>query len=297
MKILRTVFKVFMIVVLPASIMLTACKKDSNSSSNNTNNNSSAAGMSANGAASDNAYDDALAVALQVSSDSSTVLTGYTSQKSGTTTLGTTTNGAGSYYCASVTLSGHTFPITVTVDFGTGCVSADGITRSGSITYVFSGRLSTPGTTISATFTNYVVNGYHLGGTYSITNTSTGSTLSLKTDVTNGTITYPNDTSYSFSGTKTTTLVSGTPGDLSSYIFNVTGSYNITNSVGESLSASVTTPLVRVLTCRYVTAGVIAFTYTKGSVHIQGTLDYGNQTCDNNATITIGSNTYNVTLP
>ena len=287
-----------MIVVLPASIILTACKKDSSSSSNNTNYNSNASSLSANGATSDNAYDDAMAIALQVSSDSSSVLlSGYTSQKSGTTTLGTTTNGTGSYYCAAITLSGHSFPITVTVDFGSGCTSQDGISRSGSITYVFSGKLSAPGTTISATFNNYVVNGYQLGGTYSITNTSTGSTFSLESKVINGTITYPNDTAYAFSGDKTTTLVSGTLGDVSSYQFSVTGSYNISNSVGESLSAVVTTPLTRVLTCRYVTQGDIAFTYARSGVSIKGTLDFGNGTCDNNATITIGSNTYPVSLP
>jgi hypothetical protein len=292
----KSIFKVIMIVVVPASIIFTACKKNSSSSSNTTNNNNNAASLSANGATSDNAFDDAFNVALQVSS-TNTSLAGYTSEKPGTTTLGTTTNGTGSYFCANITVSGTSFPITVTVNFGTGCKSADSITRSGSITYIFSGPLHIPGTVVSATFNNYVVNGYMLGGTYSITNSTTSATFSLTTQVAGGTITYPNDTSYSFSGSKTVSLVSGNVSNVSTLVFNITGGYKITSSYGESLTATVTTPLERKETCAFIDKGIVSFVYTKGTATLNGTLDYGDGTCDNSAVITIGSFTKTVTIP
>jgi len=209
-------------------------------------------------------------------------------------------NGSGTLgynFCAAVSVSGGTFPVTLTVDFGSGCTSVDGISRSGSITYIFSGRLSTPGTTVSATFNNYVVNGYHLGGTYSIQNNSTTS-FSLKTTVTDGTITYPTDSSYSFSGTKTATMVSGNITDPSTLVFNITGNYTVTNTnTGESLSAATTTALERKETCLHVDKGIVGFTYTKGNLSAKGTLDYGDGTCDDSALITIGAFTKTITLP
>jgi hypothetical protein len=280
---------------LSVCLLITACKKNSSPSSSNTADNTSAANMSANGAASDNAFDDAFGIALQTGNDQG--LNSLMQQKTGKTDLSGNGFTLGSpYYCATVSVSGSTFPVTVTVDFGAGCKSADSVTRSGSITYVFSGKLSNPGTVISATFNNYVVNGYKLAGTYSITNTSTTS-LSLTTAVKNGNITYPSDTSYSFAGSKMVTLASGTFTVPSSWVFNITGGYGIGSSYGDTLTASVTTPLVHPVSCKHVVSGIVGFTYTKGSASLHGTLDYGNGTCDSTALITIGAFTKTVVLP
>ncbi len=283
--------------VMVSLIMMNACKKDSNPSSSSTNN-TNASTLSSNGAVSDNAYDDAFNVALQTGSDNNLNSIMLHQGRTETLSNGTTTNGINGYYCATITnLSGTAFPVSFTVDFGAGCTSTDGVIRSGSITYTFSGKLRTPGTVISATFNNYIVNGYKLGGTYSITNSSTGLILSLTTAVTSGTIIYPNDSSYAFSGTKTVTFVSGDTTNLLTYVFHVTGGYTISNSnTGESLTATVTTPLVRELSCLYFVSGVASFTYTKGTTTVNGTLDYGTGTCDNSAVITIGTFIKTITL-
>jgi len=275
-----------------AATLITACKKDSSSSGSNTNNNGAASNMSANGATGDNAYDDAFNIALQTGYDKG--LDNLMQKGNGGTTLGYN-------FCANVSVSGSTYPVTVTVDFGTGCnTSTDGIARSGSIVYVFSGKLSTTGTTISATFNNYKVNGYQLGGNYSIQNTTTNVlTPSFTSSVTNGSLIYPNDTSYTFSGTKTVTVSSsdGTT-NISSLIFTAaSGNFTISNSFGESLTATITKPLVRKLSCGFRDSGTVSFKYTKGTASLNGTLDYGNGTCDDSALITIGAFTKTVTLP
>jgi hypothetical protein len=302
MRTQTTILKISTALVISGVIFVTACKKDSNSSGGGTTaNNTSAQTMTSNGATSDGAYDDVMNVAVQSGSDQS-IDAIMTQQKSGIQTNGVrTVNGINGFYCATVSLqtTAGSFPDTLIVDFGAGCTSSgDGIARSGSITYIFSGKLSTTGTVISATFNNYTVAGYQLGGTYTLTNTTTSSTLSLTSAVADGTITYPNDSSYSFSGTKTVTLASGTPPDISTFVFNVTGGYTISNSnTGESLAVTVTTPLEKKESCKYVDAGVAAFVYTKGSLDIAGTLNYGDGTCDNSAVVTIGAATKTITLP
>jgi hypothetical protein len=283
------------ILLLTATIimLMTSCRKDNNSSSSpSTVSNGAAANMTTNAATADNAYDDAFGVALVTGSDNNLDIM---MQRTGRSTV--PVGIAGTYYCATVSVSGTAFPVTVTVDFGTGCKSADSITRSGSIVYVFSGRLSTPGTTISATFNNYTVNGHQLNGTYTIANTTTNiNSPQLTTTVTNGNIVFPGDTSYSFSGTKTVALVSGSIANISSLVFNVTGNYQISSSYGESLAATITTPLEKKVTCKYIDKGVVSFKYTKNTASVNGTLDYGSGTCDDQALVTIGTFTAAITI-
>jgi hypothetical protein len=292
---MKTNLKNFPAILLLAStiMLMISCKKDNNSSSSSSSvSNSAAANMTTNAATADNAYDDAFGVALQTGNDNGLDIM---IQRTGRSTV--PVGIAGTYYCANVSVSGTAFPVTVTVDFGTGCKSADSITRSGSITYVFSGRLSTPGTTISATFNNYVVNGHQLNGTYTIANTTTNiSSPQLTTTVTNGNIVFPGDTSYSFSGTKTVSIASGSVTNVSSLVFNVTGNYKISSSYGDSLAATITTPLEKKVTCKYIDQGVVSFTYTKNTASVSGTLDYGSGTCDDQALVTIGAFTETITI-
>jgi hypothetical protein len=302
---MKTGLKIFSATAMLASaiILVTACKKDSSSSSStSTADNNNAANMSANGATADNAYDDAFNIAVQTGYNEG-ISSMISQHQSGKTTLGY--NITGYNYCASVTVeasSGATapFPDTLIVDFGAGCSSVDNITRSGSITYIFSGHLSVPGTIISAAFNNYTVNGYQLNGTYSIKNTSASLTSpSFTTTVTSGNIAFPNDTSYSFSGTKTVSVSSSDNNllDASSLVFSITGNYTISSSYGASLAATVTSPLERKETCAYVDKGIVSFKYSNSTVSVNGTLDYGSGTCDNSALVTIGAFTETVTIP
>lgn len=273
-------------------MLMIACKKDNNTSSSSSVSNSAAANLTANAATADNAYDDAFGIALETGNDKGLDIM---MQRTGHSTV--PVGIAGSYYCAAVSVSGSAFPVTVTVDFGAGCKSADSITRSGSITYVFSGKLSTPGTTISATFSTYVVNGHRLNGTYTIANTTTNiNSPQLTTTVTNGNIVFPGDTAYSFSGTKTISVASGSVANVAGLIFNVTGNYKISSSYGDSLAATITTPLEKKVACPHIDQGVVSFTYTKNTASVSGTLDYGSGTCDDQALVTIGSFTETITI-
>jgi hypothetical protein len=91
--------------------------------------------------------------------------------------------------------------------------------------------------------------------------------------------------------------VSGNFSTPATLVFDITGNYSISDSYGESLSANVTTALERKGSCKYVDKGIVAFKYTKGSTSIDGTLDYGNGTCDNTAIIKIGGFVKTVIIP
>lgn len=303
---ITTFFKPLFAVIIVTALVSTGCKKDNNNSNNNNNNtdndDSTAVDMSGSSAIADNAYNDVLQTVIEGGSDNNIAY--MVSQASrGTVETngvhnGVSVTGITSFTCATYTLTPadvSTFPKTLVVDFGSGCTSNDGITRKGKITYVLSGKVLMPGTTITATFQNYAVFGYQLEGTYSITNTSTMAGASFTTKVTGGKITFPNTYWYTYSGDKTIKLTAGaaTPSDLTDDVYSIEGSNSFASALGNTLEVTITTKLSKSYTCHNIGSGVISFTFNN---KINGTLDFGDGTCDNQATISVGAITKQVTL-
>jgi hypothetical protein len=281
------------ILALAAVISLTSCKKDVTDVTNPNSGNSGAANLSDSSTAADNMYYDVLNNAFVSYSDNTGKMSSSGSRSGQTTTFSTeAVNGTETHMgCAIYSLDDtipNNYPKTLTADFGSGCTSADGIFRKGKLTYVFSGPIYFPGATVSVTFSQYVVNGYGLQGSYLITNNSTGSgDLVINTKVTNGIITYPNATNYHYSHNKTFTLISGmdTPLDITDDVYNISGNCAFSDAAGNSLVFNVTTPLVKAISCHNISQGVLSFSYNQS---INGTIDFGDGTCDNLATVTVG---------
>jgi hypothetical protein len=279
------------LIAFAAVISLASCKKDSTTSNSNE---SSATTLSDSSTDADNMYNDVLNNAFVSFSDNSSVLGASKSQTGKTTTFSTTeVNGTETHLgCAIYSLDDSipdSYPKTLTLDFGTGCTSADGIVRKGKLIYVFSGPLFSTGTTASVTFNQYVVNGYGLQGAYSITNNSNEIVgLSFTTKVTNGIITYPDATNYHYSHNKTYIMTGGlaTPTDITDDVYSITGNSSFSASDGSSLVLNVTDPLVKAVSCHNISKGVVSFVYDQA---VTGTIDFGDGTCDNLATITIGN--------
>jgi hypothetical protein len=294
----RTIANTGKLIAFLAVISLASCKKDGTSSNSNESN---AANLTDSSTAADNMYYDVLNNAFVGFSDNSSVWNTSTPHSGQTTTFstgveGTATNLGCAIYSIDDTIPGE-YPKTLTLDFGTGCTSADGILRKGKLIYLFSGPLLVPGATAAVTFDQYVVNGYGILGTYAITNNSSDVLgISFTTQVTNGIITYPNASNYHYNANKTYTMTAGsvTPFDISDDVYSVSGNSSFSSSNGSSLVCTVTTPLVKAVTCHNVSAGVVSFVYDQV---VNGTLDFGNGTCDNQATLKIGANiTRTITL-
>ncbi len=191
------------------------------------------------------------------------------------------------------------FPKTIVIDFGSGCVSHNGmITRSGKINIVIDTLVRVPGSKAVMTFTNYIVNGFKTEGTITWTNTSTASVRSWQRKVENGKTTNTADGKYWYhSGIKNVVQTEGvaTRLDLSDDVFSITGTHTVTNMNNRTRTCTIddSNPLIKANTCPFI---------SKGSVKIQGpnhyaVIDYGDGTCDNQATISIdGSNPTSFTL-
>jgi len=260
-------------IALCALVALTACRKDRSSNDDN----STAVSLAGASSASQSVYDDAFDVI---------------------TTEGESSNVSRVATCAVVTLSPNdtiTFPKTMTIDFGSGCTSVNGITRKGKIVATLSGKLKKTGTTISVALTNYYVNDYHVEGTYSITNNSgSGNGLNYTTAINGGKLTYPDGAWYTYTGTHTLAQTNGIGTvTVNDDVYSWSGGFTTSSSAGNSLSGSISTPLTKSMACKNIISGVETFTYNG----ISGTINYGDGSCDNLATLTIGASTKTIILP
>jgi hypothetical protein len=202
--------------------------------------------------------------------------------------------------CPSITVSpsGNTFPKTMTLDYGSGCTARSGVSSSGKITAVFTGRPRKSGTNVTVTFDNFIYKGYKLSGTYAVSYTSaTGFTA----QITNGNITTPDGKTLTYQatsnltqteGTTTTFLTNGEAG-LMDDVYTISGSSSGKDANGVSYSTTITKPLVKKLDCQWISAGTVEIKVTGQATKL---LDFGTGTCDNQATVTIGRLSTNITI-
>jgi hypothetical protein len=191
----------------------------------------------------------------------------------------------------------NVFPKTVVLDFGTGCVGPDGRTRKGKITTVYSGRLSIPGSEATTTFTNFFVDSIKVEGTHIVKNTSTSNNQSFSIKVIAAKLTKPNGNYTEWNKTRTwvQTQGNGTPNFLLDDVFSITGDANGTIKVGTNMmqwTTTITSPIIRKHICRWPVSGTVDITRNSRTA----TLDYGNGTCDNKATITANGHVRIITL-
>ncbi len=198
--------------------------------------------------------------------------------------------------CAAVTVTPlQGFPKTISIDFGSGCTSTNGVTRSGKINVTLSDSLRKSGSIAVMTFDNYFVSGFKKEGTITWTNTSQGSTKSWSRKCENGKVTAPGGRYWIHSGTQSVVQTGGsdTPFNLLDDVVSITGSATVTNSAGVSRTSEITIPLEKKAVCENI---------DKGAIKIQGPnhyalIDFGDGTCDHMATVSVdGSNPVTILL-
>ena len=189
--------------------------------------------------------------------------------------------------CAAVTVTTG-FPKTISIDFGSGCTSTNGITRSGKINIILSDSLRKSGSVAVMTFDDYYVSGFKKEGTLTWTNTSQGGIKSWTRKVEDGKVTAPDGRYWLHSGTQDVVQTEGsaTPLNLLDDVFSITGSHSVTNTAGKTRTSEITEALQKKVICANI---------DKGKIKIQGpnhfaVIDFGDGTCDRVATITIDGN-------
>jgi hypothetical protein len=184
----------------------------------------------------------------------------------------------------------------ITVDFGAGCTSSNGITRKGKIILAYSGSLLFPASKVTATFDGYTVNDKKIDGKRTTTNTGldlVGSSISLAVKVENGKITWPDNTFVTIKSDQIRVVRIGGVG----YEASITGKAEGKSRKGIDYTTLVIDPLIVNQSC--VQSGVwvpsswkLQFQYNG----IEATVDNGNGSCDKLITITYPGGSKEVTL-
>ncbi len=210
----------------------------------------------------------------------------------------------------SFTPSRTVYPHLRTVDFGSGCTGPDGITRSGKklVTVYANWKTASAGTLISeTTFSDFWVDSVSVSGnvkTY-VDTAATPGPLALKI-VTNKTFTDTKGNTSTFIATSYWLQTAGdTTTTTADNVYQITSSATGTEVLDGATSLTWTSntdpqhPVIKMGDCAFRSSGAlqIQLTLSEGTVFNEY-LDYGNGTCDNNATIAINGGTPQaVTLP
>jgi len=189
--------------------------------------------------------------------------------------------------CATITVSPNdsTYPKTITIDFGDGCLGRDGKFRRGAIVIHLTAPLRRPGSVVTISFRNFYLNRAHLEGTKVITNLSDPPQHKWKTEA-RGKVTYPSGRGYKFEGVKYRIQVKGMDTrEVGDDVYRIEGRSQTEFNNGKTITLNTETPLIKKVACRWISEGTLKIKINDRVLY----LDYGfpnNGECDNKALLT-----------
>ncbi len=201
--------------------------------------------------------------------------------------------------CATITISPYdwnTFPKTIEIDYGAGCLGDDGVMREGKINIETTGWYRQHGTVITVVPDSFYVDDILVEGIQITTNNGLNANQNITyTVVTDGTVTTPYGV-IQWNSNLTSEWIAGEP-----TLFNpwddeylVSGTQQGSTAPGDSYSIVILVPLHLKTNCGYIVAGELK--YTIDGYQDEIFVDYGNGNCDNIATITYMGQTYTIVM-
>jgi hypothetical protein len=275
--------------ILFAVLMLSACKKDA-STQNATVSDQEAQTVAAESEVADAEYDEVTEIGLSVGAD---LEVAAESNNGEIPTLKTTTgirvkldffanlfNKVGA--CTEVTVEPNdgTFPKTVTIDYGEGCLCRDGKFRKGRIVLFFTAPIRRAGAVLTATLKDFYVNRVHIEGTKTISNLSTDSKFKLSVQVVGGKVTWPNGRGFTHESLKVFVQTEG--GDtriIRDDVYAIEGRAKTVYANGLTIVKNTETPLIKPVACPFIVKGKLKIKINARELFI----DFGNGECDNKA--------------
>lgn len=211
-------------------------------------------------------------------------------------------NGIDTGRCFTVTYTQlsppNRFPLKIVMDFGTGCIGRDGITRKGKVITVYTGPLFIPDNYSTTTFDGHYVGETKVEGTHKIINKSTQASRIFRTIVLGGKLTKPNGNYSEWTSEKTITQIEGLgtplfpPDDVFKIEGGATGAVKKDTKFFEWATA-IKEPLIKKFTCRWLVKGILAMKKSGSELAV---LNYGDGTCDNKAVLTVGGASREINL-
>jgi hypothetical protein len=185
-----------------------------------------------------------------------------------------------------------TFPKTVTINYGTGCTDDFGRNKSGKMTLNV-GKFWEAGSVIKATFENFMEDSTKLNGAYTFTNNSTATTIDHSFSAENIVFTDKMGRTSTYTIRQRHLQVAGmTTRTERDDVYNITTSLTSREADGTTTSWENTTPLKKANNCRWIQKGT-------GTIKVNNEtsiIDFGNDTCDDDATLTTNGVVRNIKL-
>lgn len=198
--------------------------------------------------------------------------------------------------CTTITVTPNdsTYPKTVVIDFGDGCICRDGKFRKGSITLHFTKPLRVPGAVLTISLNNYYVNRAHIEGSKTITNMSAAGVFQYSVVVANGKVSWPNGRGFSYEKVKTVTQVRGSEtATVRDDAFSIEGRSKTVYASGITVTKNTETPLIKAVACNWISKGVLKIRINNRELF----LDYGTGDCDDKAILKWNGHESEITLP
>jgi hypothetical protein len=195
--------------------------------------------------------------------------------------------------CVIVSVSSSTYPKEIVIDYGTGCADMRGHIRKGKIIIDISDTLTKAGATQTLTYQNFFIDSTSIVLTESLKNLGKDSTgnwvIEKKYD---RTVTKNSDKIVESNTEKETWVAGFGTTSKSDDVFYETGSGSVTVNDSITFNKTITKALLIDRSCEFITSGTVELTKNGSTV----TIDYGDGTCDNKATITTNGTTEEIEL-
>ncbi|HEY0678313.1 MAG TPA: hypothetical protein VGD17_08500 [Chitinophagaceae bacterium] len=199
--------------------------------------------------------------------------------------------------CATITVTPNdsTYPKTVVIDYGDGCICRDGKFRKGAIILHYTKPIRRPGAVLTITFRNYFVNRAHIEGTKIIKNQTEGNVHQYSVVVINGKVTWPTGRGFKYEKVKTVTQVRGMETlTVRDDVYSIEGRSKTTYANGVTVNKNTETPLIKPVACSWIVKGILKIRINNRELF----LDFGSAgECDNKALLTWNGHVKEITLP
>jgi len=187
-----------------------------------------------------------------------------------------------------------TWPKTITIDFGSG-VTNNNIERKGKILVTVDGSYGLAGTKWIITFDGYEYNGYKVEGTKTVIYEGANDLQQpwFSISVRDAKITWPDGKTFTWNSERQRTWTNIALLNPYENMFEITGTASGVNTDGVAYNISITSPLLVSPGCNNIKQGIMVIS-TEGNPDV--TLDYGDGTCDNVITLSVGNATRDIEL-
>lgn len=198
--------------------------------------------------------------------------------------------------CPAISVNFTTPPFSVLLDWGTGCKSGDGITRSGKINISLSGMMGEKNSVATMRIENFMVEDRKITGITKITylGLNPGNNWPRYGVLTEGKIEFADKSTVTYRSEFVRLQSTGIgTASMTDDTWRMEGSSSGVNKDGTTWTAKTTKVIIKKGDCKWYGSGIIEITPSKGSVR---TIDFGDGTCDNVAKMTVGDKVTEIKL-